>query len=212
MDILQKIKEHHDTDTSPRVAFIPSLMKTKSVDIETNAEFSGVATRQVVDLEGEMVLSDGLDWEYALNAKAMYLNHDYTQDPVAKLLSVKKVTDGWYFRGVFMKSCEHARKTHAIASELGQFGVSIGFLPIDSGRPTQDERTKYGPCDIITRKAKVLELSVAWMPASDKTWANMSEAARTEIEKQKKYLFLDDTLDHSFVNNVIPTQKKIIVL
>lgn len=212
MNIEKKIQNHHNLEDTPKVVFMSGVMKNKSVDIDENAEFSGIATKQVIDLEGEIVLADGLDWSYALDMKAMYLKHDYDEDPVAKLLSVKKTSDGWFFRGVFLKSHEEARKTHRIASELGQFGVSVGFIPMDSGRPTQEEKAKYGPCDVITRRAKVLELSVAWMPANPRSIANMSQEEVQEIESKKKYLLMDDDIDSEFVEQVIPSQKKIILL
>lgn len=142
----------------------------KDIDRSNGApEILALATTADIDLEGEVVVPEGLDPSPFQKNKTVYLNHNYwdREAMVGSMRNVKldKGRGGWLVR-VKMASTPSAQETLTLIEEEVINGGSIGFERIDSGALTEEEVEKYGPANMITRKGRWFEWSVTAMPCN----------------------------------------------
>lgn len=150
------------------------LKRKKDSTQEEDYELQGVATTGSVDQDEEVVVPDGGDWSLMVGDKAryksIYTDHWYgTPSVVATVRWVKRTVspNGWEIRAKMMPDdYGEPVKQARMLLERGAAGLSIGFMALDRGAPTPEEKAKYPGARSIVRKWKVFEVSVTPMPCN----------------------------------------------
>lgn len=145
-----------------------------------------IATTADVDLDREVVVPAGAVTDYFFKNRTIFLDHDYTK-PVARLRYASLKGGRWVVNMTFGRS--------ALAQEAQQNvddgvvnGCSIGFIPIDHGRPTIDEVKTYGPHESIVRSWEWLELSLTGLPCN--LAAQVAMQSEEKSRHVKRLIFL----------------------
>jgi len=129
-----------------------------------------VITTDAVDRDREVVLPRGLDLERFRRNPVVLAGHAGDRYPIGKSLWVKPGKMG---RALVAKT-QFARTEDGEATyQLYRDGIlsawSIGFIPIESGRPTADElkaRPDWRQARSIVRRAELIEYSAVAVPSN----------------------------------------------
>jgi HK97 family phage prohead protease len=118
---------------------------------------------------------------YFADARAIYLNHDYSSLPIGKMRNASIDSAGNWICNLFITNATAAaRETFQLIQEGIINGVSIGFKSMDRGAPTQAEVQKYGPCWSVVRKWLWIELSITPQPCNPEAWITGIKSAPAE--------------------------------
>lgn len=145
-------------------------------DGATGVDYYGTANTLDVDLEEEVVVPGGADLGYIGKNRMMFADHKYgISDAVGKIRAFIPVLTGdlqtaWKVRFHLTDATEAGRTAKALIDDLGSIGLSVGFIPIDRGPATADERERYGkggkqPRNIV-REWYWFELSPTCLPCN----------------------------------------------
>lgn len=168
------IKSRHGLDEAAPVGIFATFDTKAALDTAGgNNDVIAIATTDDVDLDDEVVLPSGCDWSYLATNKKLFVDHEYEIEYcVGSLRSMSpfpsaKAMTGWQIRarlytGMPYPAADAVRKI----IEQDGIGISIGFLAIDYGPPTAEERVKYPRASSIVRKAKLLEASFTCLPCN----------------------------------------------
>lgn len=122
-----------------------------------------------VDLVNEVVLPRGADPSYFKAARAVFYNHDAygSSLPVGTLrnLSMRANPDRWVMSWAWSAN-EFAQQVRVAVSEGAVSGCSVGFIPTNRGKLSEDEKAVYGDADSIVRSWLWLETSVTPAPCN----------------------------------------------
>ncbi len=169
-DIAEKIDGRAYDGKAGQVLVKRMTIKGATVDMEERL-VKGICTTESVDLDGDVVLQDGLDTEYFAGAdkesgvRTVYLDHDYSQ-PIGTCKNLAKTKDGIYCATYITKRPIGDEILTLIQEKIIK-GLSIGFRNLEATPPSMEEMVKYGPsCDRIIRRSMLLEYSVTAMPAN----------------------------------------------
>lgn len=200
MNILESLRQRAKlaADAPVGIAFSPlAECRVKAAERDQPTLLTAVATTPRPDLDGEVVVPEGLDPAMFQKLGAIYYNHDYhTALPVAALRSIVPIKGGGGWRVQMSMSRTQFAQDVATAIEDGAIrGTSIGFQRIDWGEPNATELGKYGPHSVITRKGNWIELSITPMPCNHDA---MIDRARSMIGDA-----VADALDHLAVKGRI---------
>lgn len=136
-----------------------------SIDMD-ELQFWGTINTATVDLDGEVVLPEGMDPSYFPEQhRAVYLNHNYSERPIGKCRSIHATRAGIKALTALARTPEG----YAIATMINEGvirGLSIGFRRLDCGSPTPEEGKKYAGVQYMTRTWKAIEYSVTAMPCN----------------------------------------------
>jgi hypothetical protein len=125
------------------------------------------ATRPTVDLEDEVVLPMGLDFDsYFGKNRNIFVDHKYDiLSAVAFARKVMKDSNGVLFYGQFFNNHEnpYVKACKALA-EAGTLATSVGMEAMDYGPVTAQEKVAYPKAASIIRTARVIELSYTALP------------------------------------------------
>jgi phage head maturation protease len=120
-------------------------------------QIEGYATTDAVDLEKEVILPEGIDWQsYFAGNRTMFVDHEYdVLSAVGKCRSLK------------------------LTARLYTIGHSVVVQRIESGKPTKEEAARYPGAVLITRKSKLIEISYTPIPMNGEcqAYAVADEAA-----------------------------------
>lgn len=171
MNILESFRKRHKLpdDAAVGLAFSPMAeCRVKAAERDQPTLLTAVATTPRVDMDGEVVVPEGLDPSMFQKLGAIYYNHDYYSElPIGALRSIQPIKGGGGWRVQMSMSRTQFAQDVATAIEDGAIrGTSIGFQRIDWGEPTSTEVNKYGPHQTITRKGNWIELSITPMPCN----------------------------------------------
>ena len=124
------------------------------------------ATRNTVDMEGEVVLPEGADTSYFSKNRTLFVDHEYDiMRAVGKMRNMKMTPQGWLLRGALVNNPENPYRNQVQAlAEAGNIGMSIGFEILDASAPTAEERKAFPNARGIIRAWKLLEVSYTAMP------------------------------------------------
>lgn len=143
-------------------------------DSPGNMDIEAIATTDAVDCDNEVVLPGGADFaSYLAKNKAIFVDHEYgAMTTVGKLRSLTPYPDakrqrGWKARVALLRNTDNpfVKQVRALA-EAGMLGMSIGFLALDYGPPTEDEKAMYPRARSIVRRWQCLEISYTTMPCN----------------------------------------------
>ena len=149
-----------------------SYCKSATVDTEkNNRDIIVVATTDDPDSNGEIVLPGGAKPDsYFFVNKAVFLDHWYGHENCigvmrnARMFPDDITPTGWRVR-LSVRSGPLGDDILTATREMG-IGSSIGFDPIDGGKPTPDEVRRMGPAEWVHRVWDWVELSLTFIPAN----------------------------------------------
>lgn len=164
---IEQIREHHKAfigDDPFRIK--QGTLKTPNID-RNKRLVSGTVSAAVPDMDGEVVLPDGLDMTYfPRSVKSVYFSHNYQDMPVGTCRNLA-VRDGGttLFATTYILDNERGNDLLTAMEGGAVNGFSIGFKATDYGPPSMDEMLAYGECNTIIRKGVLIEYSITPMPA-----------------------------------------------
>ncbi len=162
--------------SADKVGVVASFCVKAEVDsANNNRDIGVVATTSDLDSQGEVVLPQGAKPDsYFFSNRSVFVDHWYGhENTVGALRYAKMYPDaanplGWRTR-VSIRSGPLGDDILSAAREMG-IGASIGFEPIDGGRPTPDEERVHGRggrrVAWVHREWEWMELSLTFMPAN----------------------------------------------
>jgi hypothetical protein len=168
------IKSRHGLAEDAPVGIFATFDTKAALDTENgNNDVLAIATTDNVDLDDEVVLPSGCDWSYLNANRKLFVDHQYDiSHCVGALRSMapypsKGAMKGWSIRARLYDGMPYpaAEAVQKIIAQDG-IGISIGFLALDYGAPTADERIKYPGASSIVRKSKLLEASFTCLPCN----------------------------------------------
>lgn len=184
MNILESIRQRHAlaSDAPVGVTFNPiTEVRVKAAERDQPTLLTAVATTPRPDMDGEVVVADGLDPATFQKLGAIYYNHDYNAPPVAALRNVAAIKGGGGWRVQMSMVRSQFAQDVATAIEDGAIrGTSIGFRRLDWGEPSATEVQKYGPHATITRRGDWIELSITPMPCNQDALIDRARSAITD--------------------------------
>lgn len=146
-------------------------MERKALDAQITVEkgqFVATISTDSIDRDREVMIPEGMDATEWQKNPIIFWNHDHDR-PIAKgigklkradhhIISIAefaKRPDG--FEGEFFPDFARTLVEQGIVK-----GVSVGFEPIDSRKPTSDDRKKYGDMvERVTNRWRLFEWSLA---------------------------------------------------
>lgn len=137
---------------------------------------TAVANTAAVDLVDEVVVPEGVELDpsgqpmYLKDAKSIFYNHDSFLPPIGTFRNMRLTPKGIVAQFSLSKATQFAKDVGALIGEGAINGVSIGFIRLSGGQPTEDEVGKYGIHAYITRAWRWLELSVTPQPCNPEAW------------------------------------------
>jgi phage head maturation protease len=131
-------------------------------------EYVATITTDTVDMDGEVMVPEGMDATDFEKRRTIFWNHDYAR-PVAKALGKLKREDGRIlskFRFAERPAAAQGEwfpdTVRALVDQGVIRGVSIGFRPMEQRPPTKEDRRKYGEdCRLVRSRWKLGEWSIA---------------------------------------------------
>ena len=172
-------KRHKLADDAPlAIKVLPADVRPDDTDHHL---FSATITQNISDRDDEAVLPIGMIAKDFDTSGAIFWSHDYQQPvaiPVGKLV---KTADSVTAKARFMERPagyvgeffpDFARAFVTQMSKAGRKpGVSIGFIPIESRKPSAKDRAAYGDqCRNVITRWKLLEWSIAPVQANPESY------------------------------------------
>lgn len=124
-----------------------------------------------VDDDNEVVVPSGADGWRFFKLGTFYVDHIKTTDYAVGHLRRRfpfpnnAKFDAWMLHAYVYKTALGDDILEMVRE--GGVGVSIGFFPVEAGKPTENEMTKYGPkCKWVIRSWKWLETSFTALPCN----------------------------------------------
>ena len=178
--IKASIRQRHHLADAADVRIIASSLIIKAFDDDSDPyKFTARITTDSLDRQDEVVIPQGGDLKEFIKSGIVAWNHIYTE-PVGfpnKTAPIIRSENAIEMGGVFMKrpadyqgefkpDFARAFVTQAAAAGIN-VGVSIGFLPLESRKPTKADIAKWGEgLQVVHSKWKLLEFSIAPVQAN----------------------------------------------
>ena len=236
--ILGNIRKHNNLTGDAKVGVIAcfgSNVQVKNGGRGQERDIIAIANTDDIDLDREVVVPSGADTRYFERNRAIFCDHNYDiANCIGALRSLspypsKQEQRGWkvHFRVSKLPNNPLPDDILALARE-GILGVSLGFEPMDYGRPTSNEVERYTKDSeeprAIVRTWRWLELSTTCMPCNISCRTQLATDGGTEQRMAK----LDELVTKSIIRResaialglpakekriiVVPNRKRIIVV
>lgn len=163
-------------------------------------QIEGYATTDAVDLEQEVILPQGIDWQsYFAGNRTMFVDHEYdVLSAVGKCRNLKLTPKGLICQSVLIGGEGENRKRDWVEklARLYTIGHSVVVQRIESGKPTKEEAARYPGSSLVTRKSKLIEISYTPIPMNGECqgYAVATEAAtmteQPATKARRKIVFL----------------------
>ncbi len=172
--LIDRIKGHSFVKKHGGLAgIVGSYGKGAETDVKSDTDdIVVIANTGDIDLEQERVMPKGADYSYFKANTQMFADHRYDIESgagVLRRLNPYPSTENhkaWKLR-VRIRDNAIGKAIKAIVADTNQIGVSVGFVPLDYGSPTSDEREKMGGgFDSIVRTWKWFETSFTLLPCN----------------------------------------------
>lgn len=167
---LKAIERRHTDGGSGEIAVKRMAVKSPTVKIDKRL-IAGLVSTEGVDMDGDVVLQEGIDTSYFWDAdddsgvRTVYLDHDYST-PVGTCRNLTLRPEGLYGT-TYVTRLPVGDEVLTLVDEGIMRGQSIGFRVLESSEPDAAERLRYGSkCQRIIRKSTLLEYSVTAMPCN----------------------------------------------
>ena len=222
-DIKNILKEYNSLDTVDKLLKNTSIddrdlsCSIKSID-EEKRTFTAIATdSDIVDSDGEVVLSSGCDYStrYIKNPIILY-EHDLRR-PIGKCISLTK-SDKVIEITVEIGYGDEADKIWSLIQQDILKGVSIRYIPIDWRYPNAQDKQNYQGVKRIITKYILCEISVTSLPANDNTLITDRSNAKsikdivqsvTKIERVIPTIDITDVITKSIKDEVLKSLGRI---
>lgn len=178
--IKSAIRQRHKLGDNADVRLLASTLIVKSVDDGDDPyKFTARMTTDSMDRQDEVVIPQGGDISEFTRSGILSWNHDYSC-PIGfpnKAARITRTDNAIEMGAIFLKRPDdyvgeffpdfaRAFVTQARAAGINP-GVSIGFIPIESRRPTKADLSRWGPSlQAVHSKWKLLELAIAPVQAN----------------------------------------------
>lgn len=174
------IRHRHHLADAADVRIIASSLIIKAFDDDSDPyKFTARITTDTLDRQDEVVIPQGGDLKEFTKSGIVSWNHNYSEPvgfpnknaPIIRsenaiemgAVFMKRPAD---YVGAFNPDFARAFVTQARAAGISP-GVSIGFLPIESRRPTKADIARWGDgLQVVHSKWKLLEFSIAPVQAN----------------------------------------------
>ena len=134
--------------------------------------FEAIITTNAVDRDNEVLLPDGMDATDWQTNPVIFWNHNYDV-PIGKGTDLNRAKSQWTARGTIAeRPAEHVGEwfpdtIRALMQQDIVRGVSVGFVPVNSRKPTPADREAFGDAVVkVHNRWKLLEFSVTPLPAN----------------------------------------------
>lgn len=147
------------------------------------------ATRPTVDLEGDVVLPDGMNPEYFKMNRTLFVDHNYdAMSAVGKLRNIIQNPTGVVIESVLIDNPQNPLRNQIEAlAKAANVGLSVGFEAMDYGAPTGVEKKAFPDAKIVHRKWRLLEVSYTAMPMNGYCQSDMTDR---DIAEQKTLVIM----------------------
>lgn len=166
--IIAEMAKRHPGDD--KVAFKRGTMVAPNVRMDERI-ISGMITTVNKGIDGMVVPGEAFDLSYfrGCGVNSVYLNHDYTQLPIGKCVTLQAKNGGLWCR-TWIDESELGNDILRMVGNGCLNGFSSGFRIRDGGTPVAQERAMWGldakdDDVVLVRDALLLEYSVVAMPA-----------------------------------------------
>lgn len=163
--------------------------------IKTNGHnFTATITTSALDRDNEVLLPMGMRRGNFDNNPVVFWNHDY-DTPIGKAVKLNQDNNSWSataelvprpksHRGEWFPDTVHQWMKHGAAN-----GVSVGFIPIETRRPSSRDKEKFGDdVEMVHSKWDLLEFSVTPIPCNQEALINtVSKGYMTKDQAKKIY-------------------------
>jgi phage head maturation protease len=150
---------------SEQVIFKSFPFMTKAAINRKERLVTGIITTNAVDHVGDVVEPEGLDINSMFARGVVYFNHDRNK-PAGLCRTLSRDGNGYKAVTAISKS-SYGEDSLVLAEEGIIGGLSIGFIPMESRRPTEEDMRKYGPnCKRVINQGVLLEYSLVIDPCN----------------------------------------------
>lgn len=166
--IIGAIKTHRRDESAVGVV-APALVRSRVED----RDIVGLATTDDVDCVGDVVVPSGADLGYFVKNKAVFADHRYdisswvgTVRHLAEWPGPGVLQRGWSIRVAIKRSPSPLVEDILTAAREIGVSFSIGFEPVEWGRPTAEEAKRWPGAENIIRRWNWRETSITAMPCN----------------------------------------------
>lgn len=160
---------------------------------------ASIATTNAVDLEQEVVVPEGGDFEYLLKNRKIFADHSYdVQSCVGSLRDwtpwpSKANARGWQMSVEVLRDHVFPMPDAVlnIARQIG-IGASIAFERLDGGALTPEERKRYPGASSIVRKWNCIEVSFTALPCCVSCQSFAATVDKSHAEAARRALSLTE--------------------
>lgn len=177
-DIKAQLRKRHNLKDNADVHLISTKLLVSEVAGDPY-KFTARITTDALDRQDEVVIPSGGSFAEFLTSGAWFWNHDYSApvgfpDKTKQIIKsdsfvecggiFMKRPEGW--QGDFMPDFVREFVCQGVAAGINP-GVSIGFIPVESRRPTKSDVARFGEgVAMVHSKWKLLEVSIAPVQAN----------------------------------------------
>lgn len=174
--------------------------KTRVTGADTNPHIiASIATTNATDLEQEVVVPEGGEFDYLLKNRKIFADHCYdVQNCIGSLRDWRAWPDAKNQRG-WQMSVEVLRDhvypmPEAVLNIAKQFGIgaSVAFERLDGGSLTTEERKRYPGASSIVRKWNCIEVSLTCLPCNVNSQSQYATIDKSRAEGARRVLSLID--------------------
>lgn len=155
---------------------------------------TAVANTAAVDLYNTVIVPEGCATDedgrprYLAQGRAVFLDHNYGALPIGTIRGMALRDGAWRVTFALHGRTQESRDMmalYALGDDNPVKGVSIGFVELSGGRPTEDEEDQYGPHDYIYRSWLWLELSATAIPANPDGWVDSVTPSLSDPQRSR---------------------------
>ncbi len=189
---------------------ISAVLKAGESDGHT---FSATISTNAVDRDGEVLLPEGMDAKDFNANPVVFWNHNY-EKPIGRATKLAKTSGGWTAEATLAPRPEtHEGEwlpdvAHALIKAGVLNGVSVGFAPVESRRPTKKDLETFGDdLQQVYTRWKLLEFSLTGLPSNQEALVTaVSKGAVSAIQCKAMGLEVPEA------KTVTPKRKAIVIV
>lgn len=207
-NIISSAKDIKDAIANLQNENIEIKYKFYEAEVTTNDKrtFNSIITSENIDRDGEILKSQGLDYSDFLKNPLIFYNHDYDSIPIGKCIKLNKFDTYWTAEGQIATRPEWLQNTDFLPDSIWALmskpnnilkGVSLGFIPIDSRKPSKKDIEQYGnSIKRVINKYMLLEYSIVNLPCNPKALITYVNDNAKSLSKNdiKKIFNIDETI------------------
>lgn len=153
-------------------AFGEPVFKASAPAEDQPFQIEGYATTNAVDLEGEVIIPEGIDWRTYFydkskpTNKTMFVDHEYdTMSAVGLCRNLKLTPRGLICQGTLIRGGLNPKRdwVELLAKQHG-IGLSVVAKRIESGKATAEEKRMFPGARVVTSKSLLIEISYTPLP------------------------------------------------